>query len=405
MITMIRRLAVPVLVSAMVVGCQVPMDTGPTSKPLLSSDATPIQREALDVGQRVSQWQVAQIEQGNYDYIPQRFRRVTQDAKGWIQAAFYVGLTQWVQRVSDPDLTQHITDMAYRERYSLLMRRIAHADDHAIAQSYLWIAEQSDNTQAYQLTQKHFDRILAEHNPELSLEMIEQTEKPRVWGYEGLCQDRWCWADALFMSPRAWLKMTNITGDPKYFEHADKEFWATVDYLFTDEYGLFYRDSRYFDKVSDNGKPVFWSRGNGWVFASLPLLINDMPIDHPSRKRYIDLFKRNAEGLVNIQKPDGYWAASLLDPDKVKTPEVSGTGFITFGLAWGVNEGLLTAPKYIQAVEMGWQALEAAVQPSGRVNWVQQIGKSPDPVQESDTQLYGVGAVLLAASEMVRWSN
>jgi unsaturated rhamnogalacturonyl hydrolase len=31
---------------------------------------------------------------------------------------------------------------------------------------------------------------------------------------------------------------------------------------------------------------------------------------------------------------------------------------------------------------------------------VQQVGYSPDPVEPDDTQLYGVGAFLLAASEV-----
>ncbi|MDU0352619.1 glycoside hydrolase family 88 protein [Paraglaciecola aquimarina] len=199
--------------------------------------------------------------------------------------------------------------------------------------------------------------------------------------------------------------MSNITGDPKYFEYADKEFWATTDYLFSEKHHMYFRDSRYFTEVSDNGKPVFWSRGNGWVFAGLPLIIDDLPKDHPSRDKYISLFKRFASGLQAAQKADGYWAPSLLDPNKVKTPETSGTGFITFGLAWGVNNGILTEDKYKTSVEKGWAALEKAVKPNGKVTWVQQVGKSPDPVAEHETQFYGVGAVLLAASEMTKWSH
>jgi len=39
------------------------------------------------------------------------------------------------------------------------------------------------------------------------------------------------------------------------------------------------------------------------------------------------------------------------------------------------------------------------------LHWVQQVGAGPDPVKENDTQLYGVGAVLLAASEMTKWKG
>ncbi|MBR9908795.1 MAG: glycoside hydrolase family 88 protein [Gammaproteobacteria bacterium] len=359
-----------------------------------------IQQSARDIGQRVAQWQIDNLH--NFDYLAERYRKGSSQPKNWIQATFYIGLTRWTETVEDTRLLAHIENMAKEQQYALLLKRGKHADDHAIGQTYLWLTEQTGNRAAFQPTKELFDSILA--NPsDVSLEMDESAKKRHA--YESPCQDRWCWADALFMAPRTWLKLGNITGDPKYFEFADKEFWATVEYLFSNEYGLFYRDSRYFDQKSDNGKPVFWSRGNGWVFAALPLIIDDLPRDHPSRDRYISLYKRNAAGLVRTQNPNGYWPASLLDPNKVNTPEVSGTGFITFGLAWGVNNGLLTDSPYKNAVTKGWSAIEKAVQPNGRVNWVQQVGKSPDPVNRYDTQLYGVGAVLLAASEMTKWED
>ena len=207
------------------------------------------------------------------------------------------------------------------------------------------------------------------------------------------------------MTPRTWLKLSNATDDPQYWDYANKEYWATTDYLFSQEHKLFYRDSRYFDQKSGNGAPIFWSRGNGWVFAGLPLIIDDMADNHPDKARYIEFYKTMAKRMVEIQKPDGYWAPSLMDATTVTTPETSGTGFITYGLAWGVNNGTLTDEATINATKKGWAALEAAVGEDGMVHWVQQIGKSPDPVDVNDTQLYGAGAVLLAASEMLKWEK
>jgi rhamnogalacturonyl hydrolase YesR len=361
-----------------------------------------VQQSAQDIGSRAARWQIDKLEKNDFQYLAPRYFNSSSNPLGWIQAAFYIGLTEWTETTDDKLALAHIQTMAKQNDYQLLLKRPLHADDHAIGQTFLWLTEQTGNQQAYQPTQNLFDSILA-NPPKVSLEMIEET--PKRWGFEGACQDRWCWADALFMAPRTWLKLTNITGESKYFDYADQEFWATADYLFSDQYGLFFRDSRYFEQKSDNGKPVFWSRGNGWVFASLPLLLDDLAQDHPSRTRYIELYKKNAAGLVKIQNANGYWPASLLDPNKVKTPETSGTGFITYGLAWGVNNGMLTEQKYIDAVNKGWKALENAVQPNGRLNWVQQVGKSPDPVSKSDTQLYGVGALLLAASEMTKWQH
>jgi rhamnogalacturonyl hydrolase YesR len=365
------------------------------------SSAEEIRESAFDIATRSGSWQLEQL--GNLTYIPESHRVKSENPKFWIQAALYIGLTKWVEVSKNPEFMNHLEKMAKEQEYALLTDRPYHADDHTIGQTYLWLTEQNGNQDAYKPTQQHFDWILA-NKPNVGLELLDSTASGSGKVHnEGNCQLRWCWADALFMAPRTWLKLSNVTGDPKYFDYADAEFWAAADYLFSDEYGLFYRDSRYFDMKSDNGEPVFWGRGNGWVFAAIPLILDDLPEDHPSRPRYIELYKKNAAALLKLQTSEGYWPASLRDPNKVKTPEVSGTGFITYGLAWGVNNGLLIDPEAKTIVEKGWAALTRAISDDGRVNWVQHVGKSPDPVKKTDSQLYGTGAVLLAASEMAKW--
>ena len=78
--------------------------------------------------------------------------------------------------------------------------------------------------------------------------------------------------------------------------------------------------------------------------------------------------------------------------------ESSGTGFFTYGMAWGVKAGLLDRARYEPSARRGWQALLRAVQPDGKLGWVQQVSDRPEQVAEGDTQFYGVGAFLLAAS-------
>jgi hypothetical protein len=46
--------------------------------------------------------------------------------------------------------------------------------------------------------------------------------------------------------------------------------------------------------------------------------------------------------------------------------------------------------------------LIGAVQQDGKLGWVQRVGTAPDKVSADDTQLYGVGAFLLAASEVAK---
>ena len=53
------------------------------------------------------------------------------------------------------------------------------------------------------------------------------------------------------------------------------------------------------------------------------------------------------ERLVGLQRADGFWSASLLDPESYPSPETSGTGFYVYGLAYGVNEGLLSRERFL----------------------------------------------------------
>ena len=69
-----------------------------------------------------------------------------------------------------------------------------------------------------------------------------------------------------------------------------------------------------------------------------------------------------------------------------------------YGLAWGVRQGLLDAKEYRPAIEKGWAALARAVASDGKLGWVQQVSDRPDKVAGGDTQFYGTGAFLLAAS-------
>jgi rhamnogalacturonyl hydrolase YesR len=236
------------------------------------------------------------------------------------------------------------------------------------------------------------DAILA-HPPRVGLAFYQAPA-----GYGPIeCQKRWCWCDALFMAPPVWIEMTRQTGDPRYARFALREYWATVAFLYDPAERLFYRDSRFFERRDAQGRKEFWARGNGWVFASMARIIPMLPKQSPDRLRMEALFKEMAARIVGLQKPDGYWAPSLLAAEG-SPPESSGTGFFIYGLAWGIGVGLLDRTHYEPAVRRGWAALQQAIQPDGRLGWVQQVSDRPEQVAPADTQFYGVGAFLLAAA-------
>ena len=234
---------------------------------------------------------------------------------------------------------------------------------------------------------RRFDEILASP-PRVGLDVEADPD----------CWERWCWCDALFMAPPVWIGLSAATGDARYAAYAHAEYKATQDFLYDREEHLFYRDSRFFEQRDRNGRKIFWSRGNGWVFAGLARLLTVLPANDPARPAYETLFREMAAKLKSIQKADGYWAPSLLSNPEGTPAETSGTGFFVYGLAWGIKAGLLNRPEYEPAVRRGWQALARAVHPDGMLGSVQQVSDRPEQVSPNDTQFYGVGAFLLAGS-------
>jgi rhamnogalacturonyl hydrolase YesR len=125
-------------------------------------------------------------------------------------------------------------------------------------------------------------------------------------------------------------------------------------------------------------------------------------MNSPDRPRFEKLFTEMAGKILTCQQPDGLWRASLLDPDSYPLKETSGSGFYTYALAWGVNEGLLERGRYDSAVRKGWAALVRAVQPDGRLGYVQRPDDRPAGAEPDHTEPYGTGAFLLAGSEVYR---
>jgi rhamnogalacturonyl hydrolase YesR len=341
------------------------------------SFATPAS-DPLKLAAGVADWQLARSTDRAITY---RYNDESYDPRAWEQGAFWIGLGALADHLPRGN---HFADvllaMGKAHRWQPGPRPY-HADDQAVAQAYLWAAAHGAGPAARAPTKAKFDAILAAP-PRVGLAVYDGPfRKP---------------SDALFMAPPGWLALSAQTGDPRYRDYALSETWATVNFLYDPAERLFFRDSRFFERRDDKGRKLFWSRGNGWVFAGLARDIALLPRG-ADRTRLEKLFREMAGRLVALQKPDGYWAPSLLAPEN-SPPESSGTAFFTYGLAWGVKQGLLDKATFEPTARKGWDALVRAIRPDGRLGWVQQVGDRPDIVAPDDTQYYGTGAFLLAAT-------
>lgn len=314
----------------------------------------------------------------------------------WIIAPLYDGLLRTAFATGESRYAQAVLRFGNQSGWSPRWNTYF-ADDHAVGHAWLDVYL-LDRTRGERLApmQQRFDYILA--NP--VSEALDFRNDPKTPGIKRT--DRWTWCDALYMGPPTLVRLYRATGDKKYLDFLDREFRYTYDALYDPKSKLFWRDGTYIGKTTPNGHKQFWSRGNGWVYAGLGLLLEDLPADHPSRPFYQKLFLEMTEAVVASQQADGLWRPSMLDPKHIPAGEQSGSAFFTFGLAWGVNHGLLPKRKYWPAVERGWRGLMSTIKPDGLVGYVQPVGEAPDKFNEHSTQLYGTGGFLLAGSEILR---
>jgi rhamnogalacturonyl hydrolase YesR len=208
--------------------------------------------------------------------------------------------------------------------------------------------------------------------------------------------------DGLFTGPPALAMLYQMTGDDKYVDWMDDFFWDVHGEIFDEDAGLFYRGPPSISRKTKNGKKVLWSRGNGWAFGGVTRILEHLPKDHASYERYKALYVQMAESLATRQQADGFWRTNLDDPKQFEMRESTGTGFFTYGIAWGINNGILDRERFLPVATKGWAALASVVNEEGLIGWSQPPGGGPGKVEETDTTRYGAGIFLMAASEIIQ---
>lgn len=298
----------------------------------------------------------------------------------WVPSSFYPGLMAQYRVSGDERYLKMAKLWAEATNYTLAPR-FRHADDHLCGSTYLDLYEIEGEESMLAPTKNQFDSIL------------------KVNTMRG--REDWHWADALFMAPPTWAKLGRITGDNRYHDFLHTQFFDAVKPLYDKEESLFYRDQRYIDERSANGKKVFWSRGNGWVVGGLPRILDNLDPNDPYREKYEELLKEMSSRIIELQGEDGMWRASLLDPVEFPMKESSGSAFFCYGMAWGINNGILEKDQYLPAVLDAWEGLCEAVNDYGRVCYVQPGGAHPVVFPERYTHAYAVGGFLLAGEQML----
>jgi rhamnogalacturonyl hydrolase YesR len=348
--------------------------------------STSLDKNAItDVLDAVASWQI------------NNFHSVKHHQMDWTNGALYKGMMEWAKIAPDEKYMDWLISIGHRHAWQP-HKRMYHADDVVVSQMFLEMYRHRKTDQSnYRIlgpTKARVDYVKA--NPSKGSLLLNYRDPQTL--------ERWSWCDALFMAPPVYAQMATITNDESYLDFMDKEFKATYDFLYDKEEHLFFRDQNYFPekKLEANGEKVFWGRGNGWVMGGLVSILKELPKDNKYRAFYEQLYIEMAEKVAVCQGETGFWHASMLDHGSYPNPETSSSAFFCYALTYGINAGLLDKEKYTPKVTKAWQALVSAVFADGKLGWVQPIGENPKNVTAEMTEVYGVGAFLLAGTEILK---
>jgi rhamnogalacturonyl hydrolase YesR len=345
----------------------IPSDPGPIAQDLSGKMSHSAVKAAI---RKVADWQLARVS--------------TEVSQDWTFATLYLGLLEASNTLHDRKYMKYVKGVGEHYHWALGPRK-THADDQAIGQSYLWLDGRKSDPKLISPLRQQFDEVMQEP---------DDPQKPVWW-----------WCDALFMAPPVWAHLASITHDEKYLTYMDREWHITADLLWDPDEHLFFRDKSYLDKREKNGKKIFWSRGNGWVMGGLAQVLTYLPVNDPRRPYYVEKFSQMATIVRSLQSDDGLWRPGLLDAADYPYAEVSGSAFFVYALAWGVHHGLLDEAQYRPVVERGWSGLVKHIYADGRLGSIQPIGAAPDAYTPGSSYVFGVGAFLLAGSEVNQLSR
>ena len=343
------------------------------------SEQLPSRADVLAVMQRVNDhWIGANANPGNNQ---------------WARATYFCGNMAHYRLTRNSRYLNYAVAWAEQNTYSLAGGAATrNADNHCAGQVYLDLYEELGGTAKIAMTVDSLTR------------MNNSTKR-----------DDWWWVDALHMAMPTFARVGALRNDTSFWltmyqlYHSTKRLQLDrqnrVTGLYSESTPLWYRDNAYAldgpQQFSPSGKPVLWSRGNGWALAAHAKVLKAVPLSNKRGPEFAHTLRSMAGALAGVQRTDGFWNVNLADPAHFGGPETSGTAFFAFGIAYGITAGLLDRATYLPVAARAWNGMVAtAVRADGQLGYCQTVDTAPAPVDPNQTADFGVGAFLMAGAEI-----
>ena len=217
------------------------------------------------------------------------------------------------------------------------------------------------------------------------------------------------WIDSVMMFSVFTSLYAKGNGDGELLEFAARQPRQYAEMMLDEETDLW--SHSYWVKAHKRfPKKVFWGRGNGWVIAAFPMILDNIGLDHPEAQEIIALYKKTSEALLGRMNEDGTFN-TLLTHRSYR--ELSATALISAGWLHGVRCGYLDE-KFLAPAIRAFMAVVDAMEVSDDCVYMTEISGPTIPlpvfprlgyklVPLGKNWSYGIAALIFAAIEYKKY--
>ena len=200
-------------------------------------------------------------------------------------------------------------------------------------------------------------------------------------------------------------RMGKLSGESRYFDYCVEKVLETDSLFYDPRTGLY--DQMYYPELKTTNN-IKWLRGIGWSAMAFVNILACLPDEHPGYEEILNIYRKQIAGISAYQTKSGLWRHLVNHPDSYE--ETSGSIYIVYAIARGINQGILD-PIYRDVAMAGWQGIVSQRQANG------DIAGSTTGVSSSTSPAYFLnyptvnngdhlfGPLFLAGAEMIKLLN
>ncbi len=173
------------------------------------------------------------------------------------------------------------------------------------------------------------------------------------------------WDDTLFMTVLFLAKIGVMLNNKEYQQEAVYQFLLHARYLEDRKTGLWFHGWCF--EGRHNFAEALWARGNCWITAGIPELLQIMDVSEADKRLLIRILNTQIEALAKLQADSGLWHTLLDDPDSYE--ETSAAAGFAYGILKGIHMGIVSEA-YRRVADKAVDGVLAQVAEDGTVGQV-----------------------------------